>query len=258
MSEELVSPIINKEGFHTDWGFTCPKCYYIPPRDVEPEWVMVGRRYEERYINPGFPERCTECERMKKRVQRMKKRLRPLWDLSFLCGGRYKVPKLVTFPLLTRHTFLSDSNQDMKCLRSKLPEALGVLQKKWGVLGGVIAFENVTTSYLEDDWLFSPVYRHHVHVHCVMIGPFIPARVLPEFSASLMDLGFGRINYRAPNNYWHVASYISKYITKENYRCKITGPYQAIIRQGLLKLLPFPLLFLIQNNLLPEQLLSSS
>ena len=65
----------------------------------------------------------------------------------------------------------------------------------------------------------------------VAVAPFIHSSKLSEFCEILMPLGLGRINYVAPRGAGSknkVASYISKYLTKDGRICASFG----IMRQS--------------------------
>jgi hypothetical protein len=75
------------------------------------------------------------------------------------------------------------------------------------------------------------VYKHHAHIHMVAVAPFIHSSKLSEFCEILLPLGLGRINYVAPRGAGSknkVASYISKYLTKDGRVCASFG----IMRQS--------------------------
>ena len=216
------------------WGFTCSECPFNPTKDDSDDYVRVARkanptwRYATRSFNLKYPERCKKCERNKKRYQRMRRRLTKIYDIAEnVDDWRYRRPKLITFALPSLWTFDPDGINELKQLRSLLPGARKVLQEA-GVLGGVYVPEMTTRSYQD---IGGMVYKHHAHIHMVAVAPFISKNNLKEFCETLLPLGLGRINYVAPRGVGSknkVASYISKYLTKDGRVCASFG----IMRQS--------------------------
>ena len=66
--------------------------------------------------------------------------------------------------------------------------------------------------------------KYHAHVHAVVVMPYIPPKALPAFSEIGLKFGLGRIHIRGKDKSYkrskdyksHLASYLSKYITKDN------------------------------------------
>ena len=211
------------------WGFTCDDCLFRPSKDDADDYIRVLRRanpswrYSHRSFNLRYPERCRKCERNKKRYQRMRRRLTKIYDTAeSLDDWKYRRPKLITFALPSLWTFDPDGMDELKQLRSLLPAARKVLSEH-GILGGVYVPEMTTRCY-ED--IGGKVFKHHAHIHMVAIAPFIHVSKLSEFCEILMPLGLGRINYVAPRGAGSknkVASYISKYLTKDGRVCASFG-----------------------------------
>lgn len=216
------------------WGFTCPDCHFNPVKDDSDDFVRVARRkpnwrYATRSFNLRYPERCRKCERNKKRFQRMRRRLTKIYDTAeSLNDYRYRRPKLITFALPSLWTFDPDGMDELKQLRALLPKARAILAEH-GILGGVYVPEMTTRSYQD---IGGMMYKHHAHIHMVAVAPFIHKSKLSEFCKILMPIGLGRINYVAPHGAGsknRVASYISKYLTKDGRVCASFG----IMRQSL-------------------------
>ena len=216
------------------WGFTCDDCPFRPSKDDADDYIRVLRRanpdwrYSKRTFNLRYPERCRNCERNKKRYQRMRRRLTKIYDTAeSLDDWKYRRPKLITFAIPSLWTFDPDGVEELKKLREILPRARQVLAEN-GVLGGCYVPE-MTTRRIED--IGGVVYKHHAHIHMVAVAPFIHSSKLGEFCEILLPLGLGRINYVAPRGAGSknkVASYISKYLTKEGRVCASFG----IMRQS--------------------------
>lgn len=216
------------------WGFTCDDCLYRPNKDDADDYIRVLRRankdwrYSHRSFNLRYPERCRKCERNKKRYQRMRRRLTKIYDTAeALDDWKYRRPKLITFALPSLWTFDRDGTEELKQLQSLLPAARSVLIDN-GIMGGVYVPEMTTRCY---DDIGGKVYKHHAHIHMVAIAPFVSKDRLKEFCSILLPLGLGRINYVAPRGVGSknkVASYISKYLTKDGRVCASFG----IMRKG--------------------------
>lgn len=216
------------------WGFTCDDCLYRPSKDDADDYIRVLRRtnknwrYSHRSFNLRYPERCRKCERNKKRYQRMRRRLTKIYDTAeALDDWKYRRPKLITFALPSLWTFDRDGTEELKQLRSLLPAARKILSDQ-GILGGVYVPEMTTRSFQD---IGGEVFKHHAHIHMVAVAPFVNKDKLKEFCESLMPLGLGRINYVAPRGAGSknkVASYISKYLTKDGRVCASFG----IMRKG--------------------------
>lgn len=218
-----------------EWGFTCDECHFRPSKDSADDYVRIARanptwRYSHRSFNLKYPERCRACERNKKRFQRMRRRLTKIYDTAEALGEddyRYRRPKLITFALPSLYTFDEDGSAELKALKKKIAKARSILQEN-GVQGGCYVPEMTTRSIEE---FGTKVYKHHAHIHMVAIAPFIHKTKLKEFCEILMPLGLGRINYVAPRGVGskgRVASYISKYLTKDGRVCASFG----IMRKG--------------------------
>ena len=162
----------------------------------------------------------------------MRKRLTKIYDTAeSLDDWKYRRPKLITFALPSLWTFDPDGVDELKQLRSLLPAARKCLADA-GVLGGVYVPEMTTRSY-ED--IGGKVYKHHAHIHMVAVAPFIPGSQLSKFCEILLPLGLGRINYVAPRGAGSknkVASYISKYLTKDGRVCASFGIMRASGRKS--------------------------
>jgi hypothetical protein len=157
----------------------------------------------------------------------MRRRLTKIYDTAeSLDDWKYRRPKLITFALPSLWTFDPDGVAELKRLRELLPGARKLLVEA-GVLGGVYVPEMTTRSYQD---IGGMVYKHHAHIHMVAVAPFFPSNKLKEFCEILMPLGLGRINYVAPRGTGSknkVASYISKYLTKDGRVCASFGIMRA-------------------------------
>ena len=153
----------------------------------------------------------------------MRRRLTKIYDTAeSLDDWKYRRPKLITFALPSLWTFDPDGVDELKQLRSLLPAARKILFEH-GVIGGVYVPEMTTRSYQD---IGGEVFKHHAHIHMVAIAPFVNKDKLKEFCEILMPLGLGRINYVAPRGAGSknkVASYISKYLTKDGRVCASFG-----------------------------------
>ena len=155
----------------------------------------------------------------------MRRRLTKIYDTAEALGEddyRYRRPKLITFALPSIYTFSKDGSEELAALKKLLPAARKILSEH-GVQGGTYVPEMTTRSYQD---IGGMVYKHHAHIHMVAIAPFIHKTKLKEFCEILMPLGLGRINYVAPRGVGskgRVASYISKYLTKDGRVCASFG-----------------------------------
>lgn len=158
----------------------------------------------------------------------MRRRLTKIYDTAeSLNNWKYRRPKLITFALPSLWTFDPDGVDELTRLRALLPAARRALTKH-GILGGVYVPEMTTRSFQD---IGGTVFKHHAHIHMVAIAPFVNKDKLKEFCEILMPLGLGRINYVAPRGAGsknRVASYISKYLTKDGRVCASFG----IMRQS--------------------------
>ena len=228
-----------KEG----WGCTCPECPWVPPRG-EDDYVQT-MRYSSRtgnrtYANIKYPVRCRSCATKQKRYQRMRRRLNKIWECSYTffnsgcelhrlecqCSNCsiYAKPKLITFALpSTISENYEEKNYQVDLLKKKMKKCLKILRSN-GVLGGTFVIE--CTSRLVEPEYGLMNWKHHAHVHMVAIAPKVPRAALSEFCEQLLPLGLGRINYKAPRGKGarrKVASYISKYITKNKVHSRTFG-----------------------------------
>lgn len=215
-----------------EWGFTCSDCLWIPQRDDSEDWVRSGR------ISPRtgqlgwkalhFPHRCTNCNTLQRRYQRMRKRLDKIWKLSYVIGERkYARPKLLTFALPSVQTELATNKIELKKLNKLMPKAIEKLKSN-GILGGTFVVECTTRLIWSDLVVEKQQWKHHAHVHMVGIAPYVHKTKLASFCEMLLPLGLGRINYVAPGGKWKdakakVASYISKYLVKDKRSSRTWG-----------------------------------
>lgn len=216
------------------YGFTCPECHFVPDRDDVDDYVRthrISKRTGERASrNLRWPVRCTSCERNKKRYQRMRRRLEKIWEFSWAQPAQtYRRPKLITFALPSLWTFEESPEGEVMKLNKLLPKARKILLDH-NVKGGSYVLECTTRCY---EFLGTPVYKHHAHVHMVAVAPFVHRSKLKEFCEQLMPLGLGRINYQAPRGQYRdavaqVAGYISKYLVKDKRQARSFG----IMRQS--------------------------
>ena len=192
------------------------------------------------YANLKYPVRCRSCATKQKRYQRMRRRLNKIWECSYTffnsgceihrlecnCANCavYTKPKLITFALpSTISESYDDRNNQVKLLAKKMKKCLQILRTN-GVLGGTFVIE--CTSRLVEPEYGLMNWKHHAHVHMVAIAPKVPRAALSKFCEQLLPLGLGRINYKAPRGKGarrKVASYISKYITKNKVHSRTFG-----------------------------------
>ena len=222
------------EGFY--FSFTCDKCTYRGNRDLDSNYVSsttvgeYGVRYKSWSESDRYPERCTQCATSAKRYNRMKKRLDKVWQISYELGDqKYARPKMITFALPSIVTFDSSPDEELRKLKSLLPEARSILQEN-GVLGGIYVPEVTTRSY---SFMGTRCYKHHAHIHMVAVAPFVQKKHLKSFCECLLPLGLGRLNYVAPSDKnWRnakskVAAYIAKYLNKDGRRSSSFGIYRG-------------------------------
>lgn len=241
-----MSPIQVKRPY----GFTCKDCPWVPERDDSPDYIRIMRRSGKnagytKSVNLEYPTRCAACETKKKRFQRMRKRVKAVWDRSF--HERMGVPAVLTITYPSEWTFESDPHVEVAALLKRLPRARKIMQNA-GILGGVYVVECTTRSSADICSDFSaadnPAYKHHAHVHMVAVGPYVKSSEWEDWCSMLVPLGLGRIWYekRAPGcdkdwcndkrcrhkKDWKglrdgIAGYISKYITKSARGCRTWG-----------------------------------
>ena len=170
----------------------------------------------------------------------MRRRLGKIWECSYSffnsnCQERelkctcsnctiYAKPKLITFALPSVNSpDWEDKDLQVAELKKKIKPAMKILRSN-GVLGGTFVIE--CTSRLVEPEYGLMNWKHHAHVHMVAIAPRVPRAALGEFCEQLLPLGLGRINYKAPRGKGarrKVASYISKYITKNKVHSRTFG-----------------------------------
>jgi len=190
-------------------------------------------------VNIEYPTRCTSCETKKKRFQRMRKRVKAVWDRSF--HERMGVPAVLTITFPSEWTFNVSPDVEVAALAKALPRARKIMQNA-GILGGTYVVECTTRDSSREMGI--PAYKHHAHVHMVAVGPYVRSSEWETWCRMLEPIGLGRIWYekRAPGcdvewcsdkrcrhkKDWKglrdgIAGYISKYITKQARGCRTWG-----------------------------------
>ena len=239
-SEQILSPIQVKRPY----GFTCVNCPWVPDRDDEPDYQRIMRRSGKnvgytKSVNLEYPTRCASCETKKKRFQRMRKRVKAVWDRSF--HERMGVPAVLTITYPSEWTFNESPEGEVAALLKALPRARKIMQNA-GILGGTYVVECTTRD--SSCMMEIPAYKHHAHVHMVAVGPYVNSSEWEDWCNMLTPLGLGRIWYekRSPGcdedwcsdkrcrhkKDWKglrdgIAGYISKYITKTARGCRTWG-----------------------------------
>lgn len=225
----ISSPVINKE-----WGFTCKSCPYVPEVSDSDDFINVKRRIltdehksKTRSMNLRFPVRCKSCDTQKKRAKRRSKAIARVYAMATEIGcffPTYNYPKLLTFALPVQPSEeYEERYEQIKLLESKMIKARKILMKN-GTLGGTFAIE--CTSRLANLDVYPEAFmqwKHHAHVHAVCVSNFVHPTKLKEYCEILIPLGLGRINLKAPLGQKAVATYISKYLSKENQRHRTFG-----------------------------------
>lgn len=221
----------SKQVKKSEWAFTCEDCHWLPVKDSKEDWVRsnrISKRTGARgWIALHYPVRCTSCNTLQRRYQRMNKRLEKIWKLSFALDKKYSRPKLITFALPSIESLSHNGESEIAKLNKQLPKARKVLEE-YGVLGGTFVLECTTRLIWTDLTKSEQMWKHHAHVHMVGIAPFMQRADLKKFSECLLPLGLGRINYVAPSGKWRdakakVAAYISKYLVKDNRSSRTWG-----------------------------------
>ena len=198
-------------------------------------------------VNLEYPTRCASCETKKKRFQRMRKRVKAVWDRSF--HERMGVPAVLTITFPSEWTFNPTPEVEVAALAKALPRARKIMQNA-GILGGTYVVECTTRDTSSE--MSVPAYKHHAHVHMVAVGPYVKSSEWEDWCRMLEPIGLGRIWYekRAPGcdvqgcndkrcrhkKDWKglrdgIAGYISKYITKTARGCRTWG----VMRKALPK-----------------------
>ena len=259
-----MSPIASKEDDEEKpWGFTCVECPIVPPRGGEPDYVTVERvidhadgtwTREPRSKALHVPTRCTACDTRKKRWTRMRRRVKAVYDAAeSLPGRKYRRPKFLTFGLPSGTSPRYEDRWELKrILNSRLPRARERLEATLGVKGGVYVIEITSRlvplatelRYPDDPehgrccglrWREGRpplmTWKHHAHVHMVVVCPYIEPEEFEEKCASLLSMGLGRINLRSLSSKTHskeearkaVARFVSKYLNKDGGRLRSWG-----------------------------------
>ncbi len=265
MGVRILSPIQVKRPY----GFTCPDCPWVPDRDDVPDYTRIMRRTGNnagyyKSVNLEYPTRCASCETKKKRFQRMRKRVKAVWDRSF--HERMGVPAVLTITFPSEWTFNESPEVEVAALLKALPRARKIMQNA-GILGGTYVVECTTRDSSSE--MGVPAYKHHAHVHMVAVGPYVKPAEWEAWCTMLVPLGLGRIWYekRSPGcdkdwcndkrcrhkKDWKglrdaLAGYISKYITKTARGCRTWGvmrkrlevPSQQNIRSECRNRYPLP------------------
>lgn len=225
------------------WGFTCENCVRVGSRLDKDDYIRIRDQkiteFPENHTqivrdivksyNLRFPERCRDCERAKKRYQRMRKTLDSIWQYCWsLPGSIYKRPKILTFGLPSSPTERSDSSFEIDLLKSKMKEALVILRHH-GVRGGVYVTE-VTSRLCNLDYYEHGFmqWKHHAHVHMVCVAPWKNKKSLDQLNNCLGPIGLGYIYFEAPRGDVkaaknHISGYIAKYLSKQGHRKKRFG-----------------------------------
>jgi hypothetical protein len=246
--EECPSIFVDPNNYYS---FTCENCFWRGDREALPDYVtlkkgMVGGQPVSGYVEVGkYPHRCRECERQKKRYSRMRDRCDKIFSIAETQSNKYRLPKFLTFGYPCEPVDTHDFMPQLLELKKKIGEAKKVLGEH-GVKGGVYVYE-VTSRELEDGR-----WKHHPHVHALVIAPKVPKKRLPQFCEQLMNcnsncsenctihsnLGLGRINYFAPSGSHEqkvrsISNYISKYMCKDlKQRCATWGIYRGFNQQS--------------------------
>ena len=229
----ISSPLTSKE---RTWGFTCPKCYFVPGLDMDDDYIRYRDRSnpEGKYINLRFPKRCRSCEASKKRAMRLQRSINRVFGMSAGIGSfypTYNYPKLITFALLHDYYSSGDPSADRKKLvtrlNKKLPGAIKLL-KSVGTLGGTFVLECSSKLIWSDLATESQMWRHHPHVHMVAVSNFVHHKKLSDYCAMLLPMGLGRINLKAPKSSKPVARYIGKYLSKDGFRARTFGIMRSV------------------------------
>ena len=222
------------------WNFTCKACLHVPTRTIdedgqqieENDYQGIGKLSKitgnEAKRNLKWPVRCRSCDTENRRYHRMVKRLKRIYKMSEGIGQfipTFRMPKLITFALPSIETIESDGEPEVKKLEKLLPKAREKLTSH-GILGGTYVIE-CTTRLIWSDLAMEPqMWKHHAHVHMVAVAPYMNGKKkLKEFCACLLDLGLGRINYKAPKGKWVEFPGVRFYLTAEKQVAKYIGKY---------------------------------
>lgn len=185
--------------------------------------------------NLRYPERCRSCDSKYRRYKRRKHRINRIWQQSSGFIESYpgmSRPKLITFALPSqRSSCYEDRENQMDLLDSKLEETRFILKSN-GVLGGIYVMECTSRLVPFSDGGVLLEWKHHAHVHMVAISPYVHHTKLKAWCEQLMNIGLGRINYKAPKQAKVVANYISKYLSKENQRFRSFGMMRGLPKVG--------------------------
>ncbi len=244
MGVRVLGPSTSKEADPAGrpWGFTCKHCPHVPTRGDEPDYASFQvARNEWRSVALHVPIRCPTCAYRKKRWTRMRRRVDKAFAMAKSKGSTYSRPKLLTFALpSTTSMRYEDRFEQIHILDSRLPRARAVL-REWNVLGGIMVIE-CTSRLLPLSWAggVDPFlerggnlleWKHHAHVHAVVIAPWRSRERFKQFCECLTDMGLGRLNVEALESRRYsldeakaeVTSYISKYLNKDGGRCRSFG-----------------------------------
>ena len=93
-SETLVSTVSSKEPSGR-WGNTCEKCYFVPDKNSEADYIKVGQNESARWHALHFPKRCRKCSNRCRTWSRAKRAVMKI-DLVRCING-YRNLKMVTF-----------------------------------------------------------------------------------------------------------------------------------------------------------------
>lgn len=215
-----------------EFAFTCDKCDMRGDRTREPDvtelksafggpslWVWNEKKSD--FLIDKYPDRCKDCERNKKRYQRMKRAIQKLYDISFTKYKTYGYPKMLTIALPSKWNDSRTRDEQVRELKTRWR----ILRKEllnYQLEGGVFSVECTQKVRFDNDLYGEEKY--HAHIHAVVILPWIPRNRLKDFCALGLKLGLGRMNikgkgdgdYERPADYKsHLASYLAKYITKD-------------------------------------------
>ena len=230
----ISSPLTSKE---RTWGFTCPKCFFIPGVDGIDDYIRgkgTNDHPDGKFHNLRFPKRCKSCEASKKRAMRLQRSISRVFAMSAGIGSfypTYNYPKLITFALLHDYYSSGDPVEDrsklVTTLNKKLPGAINLL-KKSGTLGGTFVLECSSRLIWSDLACEPQMWRHHPHVHMVAVSNFVHHKKLGDYCAMLLPMNLGRINLKAPKSSKPVARYIGKYLSKDDFRARTFGIMRSV------------------------------
>ena len=229
ITSKSVDELVPQTSIGGKWTFVCSKCHWKGDKSGEVEYHRIPVRNPwvwktTRFIEVGkYPHRCYECDRNRKRYERMKKALKTLDSWNHHLERNLGPPKMYTIGLIsqpddsrTLHEQILEIKSKWKILRNHLLEEF---PNTWrGGISNVEVTHKINFDRTKGNWFG---VKYHVHIHAAVLMGYLPPAAFTQFAELPLAFGLGRANIvvrQRGENYGkyksHLANYMAKYITK--------------------------------------------